>query len=66
VTIAPTSWPQSGQRLTTCPVCGGHGTTQKPPWVAGDQREWVASTMRLYSCPACAGQGIIFVKEEGA
>jgi hypothetical protein len=45
----------------TCPTCGGHKTVQKPPWVAGDQREWVSgNTCQSYPCPSCNGQGILW------
>lgn len=39
---------------STCPKCGGQGTVQKPPWVAGDQTGWVSSTTSLLSgCYIC-------------
>lgn len=44
-----------------CPVCHGHGTVSKPPWVAGDQRDWVDSGSGgdAYACRACHGSGIV-------
>ena len=27
----------------TCPVCDGHGTVTRPPWIAGDQPTWTSS-----------------------
>jgi len=43
-----------------CPVCDGHGTVSRPPWVAGDQPEWTTSDTATYPCQACGGTGIIW------
>jgi len=48
----------------TCPVCCGHGTVQKPPWVAGDQQTWSSGHTGWYTCPACTGEGIVWNEEE--
>jgi len=47
-----------------CPVCNGHGTVSKPPWIAGDVYAWVGCALRTYPCPACGGTGIIWLKSE--
>ncbi len=44
----------------SCPTCYGHGTVQKPPWIAGDQLTWTGSSVELYQCPSCSGTGIIW------
>lgn len=43
-----------------CPVCRGHGTVSKPPYVAGDQDGWVSSDTGPYPCRACNGTGIVW------
>ena len=48
----------------SCPVCHGHGTVQKPTWVAGDQNTWISSEINLYPCPSCNGTGIIWGEQE--
>lgn len=47
-------------RPFTCPVCNGHGTVSRPPWVAGDQPSWVDTGTTPYSCPACQGKGLVW------
>jgi len=47
-----------------CPVCNGHKTVSKPPWIAGDQETWLASNSEPYPCKACEGTGIIWEKED--
>ena len=47
-----------------CPVCGGQGEVNKPPWVAGDQETWVSTSSGPYLCQACNGQGIIWGRDE--
>ena len=44
-----------------CPVCDGHGTVSRPPWVAGDQHSWPGSTAGggPWPCRACGGIGIV-------
>lgn len=44
----------------SCPVCNGHGTVSKPPWIAGDQMTWYASSSVLYTCNACDGTGVVW------
>lgn len=48
----------------SCPTCHGHGTVQKPPWVAGDQTTWVSTTTGSYPCRCCNGTGIVWTKAE--
>lgn len=48
------------QKPYTCPVCNGHKTVQKPPWIPGDQTEWIMSSMETYPCPACDATGIVW------
>ena len=44
-----------------CPVCNGHGTVTRPPWVAGDASTWAAAgASDLYPCHACAGKGLVW------
>lgn len=43
-----------------CPVCRGHGTVSKPPYVAGDQDSWAGSGTGSYPCHACSGTGIVW------
>ena len=44
-----------------CPVCNGHGTVSKPPYVAGDIYAWMGgSTSDLFPCNACSGSGIVW------
>jgi len=43
-----------------CPVCNGHGTVSKPPWVAGDIQGWTDCSTVPYVCRACEGTGIIW------
>jgi len=43
-----------------CPTCNGHGTTIRPPWVAGDQETWSANSTAHYPCRACAGTGVLW------
>ena len=44
-----------------CPRCGGQGTTNRPPWVAGDQPFWTDSNAGPHPCPTCAGNGVLLV-----
>lgn len=46
----------------TCPTCHGHGTVQKPPWIAGDQMTWASNEMELYPCPSCNGNGFVLIE----
>ena len=55
--LAPTRAPHR------CPVCGGHGTVSRPPWVAGDQTEWASNGTETYPCRACRGTGIVWEGE---
>lgn len=50
----------SARRPHACPVCAGHGTVSRPPWVAGDQAEWVSSGTATYPCRACQVKGIVW------
>jgi len=43
-----------------CPVCNGHGTISKPPWVAGDKLTWSDIGTGLYKCKACDGTGVLW------
>ncbi len=43
-----------------CPVCNGHGTVSKPPWIAGDVMTWVDTSTAPYPCKACNGTGIVW------
>jgi len=43
-----------------CPVCNGHGTTIRPPNVAGDIVTRIDSWTPNCSCPACTGTGIVW------
>ena len=45
--------------IKACPVCNGHGTVNRPPWVAGDQMEWVDCGTGPYPCQACKGSGLV-------
>jgi hypothetical protein len=47
-----------------CPVCNGHKTVSRPPWVAGDVESWVSTNTTGYECPACKGTGIVWEKPE--
>lgn len=47
-----------------CPVCNGHGTVSRPPWVAGDQLTWPVGGTGSYPCRACAGSGIVWEQPE--
>ena len=47
-----------------CPVCFGHGTVSKPPWISGDQPSWTASGTSHWPCRACLGMGIIWSEEK--
>lgn len=42
-----------------CPKCHGQGTTNKPPWVAGDQMTWDSTTAMNHICNVCNGAKII-------
>ena len=46
-----------------CPVCNGHKTVNKPPWIAGDQQTWYSDSTQPYPCQACNGTGIIWELE---
>jgi len=46
-----------------CPVCDGQGLVNRPPWVAGDQKEWVASSVGPWLCKVCQGTGIVWGKK---
>ena len=48
------------RRPFACSVCNGHGTVNRPPWIAGDQLEWAASDSGPYECRACGGTGIVW------
>lgn len=52
--------PTSEARPYKCPVCDGQGLVNKPPWLAGDQREWSSNTTGPYECKACKGSGIVW------
>ena len=43
-----------------CPVCNGHKTVSRPPWVAGDVESWTDSGTKAYECRACNGTGVIW------
>lgn len=43
-----------------CPVCDGQGKLNKPPWVAGDQKEWQDINTGPYQCHACSGMGVLW------
>ncbi len=43
-----------------CPVCNGHKTVSRPPWVAGDQLTWDGTGTQVYPCPACNGTGLVW------
>ena len=47
-----------------CPVCNGHGTVSKPPWIAGDQITWAGNSSAPYTCKACGGRGVILEERE--
>lgn len=43
-----------------CPLCGGQGVTNKPPYIAGDQQTWCSNQM-THKCKICNGKGIISI-----
>ena len=43
-----------------CPVCNGHQTVSKPPWVAGDQETWSDTSTAPYECKTCHGMGVLW------
>lgn len=45
-----------------CPICHGHGTVSKPPWVPGDVDHWVSTSTMAYECRACQGTGIVLIQ----
>lgn len=47
-----------------CPVCDGHGTVSRPPWVAGDQQAWTDYSTVPYICHACNGTGIVWENQK--
>jgi len=46
-----------------CPVCNGHGTVSRPPWIAGDVSTWTGNA-DTYPCKACNGTGIVWEKKD--
>jgi hypothetical protein len=52
--------PRQAQQPFACPVCSGHKTISKPPWVAGDQHQWAVADFASYPCPACSATGIVW------
>lgn len=47
-----------------CPTCNGHGLTNRPPWVAGDQETWSSYSSGPYKCRACNGSGVVWAPAE--
>lgn len=47
--------------LELCPLCGGQGTVNKPPYIDGDVHEWCDNQSGGYPCKVCGGQGYIVV-----
>lgn len=62
----PTCWAYPAYRHTptlavfACPVCNGHKTVSRPPWIAGDQDSWPSNGTQVYPCPACGGTGLVW------
>lgn len=46
-----------------CPVCNGHQTVSRHPYIAGDQSSWDSSDASPYQCKACGGSGVIWENE---
>lgn len=64
--IDPKFWRSNSSGLIPhcCPVCNGHGTVSRPPWVAGDAESWAHTDTGPYTCQACKGTGIIWEELE--
>ena len=47
-----------------CPVCNGHGTVSRPPYIAGDQSEWYSTSAMPHPCKACGATGIVWESDD--
>lgn len=56
----PANQPKPPVAVFACPVCNGHKTVSRPPWVAGDQPTWDGTGTQVYPCPACNGTGLVW------